>query len=163
MKKGHNFIYNYALSDRGISANQQLNALKLALTSQGTPPQLYSLNGYAEDRVCLDQQDHKWIVYIGTRGQKADSSVFDTEDDACLNLIERISDSLLMERKLKKKYNQLKDSAHSNLGSFIPPTVSCKLYCATSTKMFNKPRRHRMARRKINIFVKARNQKRGKQ
>ena len=59
MKKGHNFIYNYALSDRGISANQQLNALKLALTSQGTPPQLYSLNGYAEDRVCLDQQDHK--------------------------------------------------------------------------------------------------------
>lgn len=54
MKKGHNFIYNYALSDRGISANQQLNALKLALTSQGTPPQLYSLNGYAEDRVCLD-------------------------------------------------------------------------------------------------------------
>lgn len=106
MKKSFDSTYGDA---HGInsSASKYLVALRRALKSQDIPQNLYSLNGYAEDRVCLDNKNCKWTVYIGTRGQKADSVEFNMINEACLDIIGRVTDSVLKEKRVKEKFNKL--------------------------------------------------------
>jgi len=47
----------------------------------------YSLDGYREDAVCLQECDGKWLVYVGYRNQKDDMKEFPNIVEACLEMI----------------------------------------------------------------------------
>ncbi len=50
----------------------QLMKLKRVLDSNHIDRSMYSLNGYADERVCLEKFGDGWDVYIGERGMKYD-------------------------------------------------------------------------------------------
>ena len=51
----------------------------------------YSLDGYKEDAVCLQESDGKWIVYVGYRNQKDDLKEFPNIIEACLEMIKMLT------------------------------------------------------------------------
>lgn len=61
--------------------------LKQALDEERIDSHYYSLNGLSEEiydnRVILENENSKWLVYYFEHGEKWDVSVFDTEDEAC--------------------------------------------------------------------------------
>ena len=48
----------------------QLMKLKRVLDSNHIDRSMYSLNGYADERVCLEKFGDGWDIYIGERGMK---------------------------------------------------------------------------------------------
>lgn len=54
------------------------------------PSNHYSLGGYCDDNICLENVEGKWWVYYGFRFQKDDVKVFDTIYDAGRYMIKRL-------------------------------------------------------------------------
>ena len=54
------------------------------------PSNHYSLGGYCDDNLCLENVEGKWWVYYGFRFQKDDVKVFDTIYDAGRYMIKRL-------------------------------------------------------------------------
>ncbi len=52
---------------------------------------MFSLDGYGEDSVCLKKEGNIWEVYIGFRGQKKERVMFDNVLSACLGVIELLT------------------------------------------------------------------------
>ena len=59
------------------------------LLSESVPNRYYSLNGYGEEAICLEQTDDAWTVYNGERGQKFDEKTFDNVVEAAIEIIYR--------------------------------------------------------------------------
>ena len=54
------------------------------------PSTYYSIKGAMNDRVCLDFDDKNWIVYYIEKGQKSILGVYNSENDACLYMLEKL-------------------------------------------------------------------------
>ena len=51
----------------------------------------YSLDGRDQaDRYCLEPSDGGWAVFFAERGERNDESWFESEDEACDDLLRRI-------------------------------------------------------------------------
>ncbi len=73
---------------------EQVNICRDALNttlSAEYPSSNYSFNGYKEDAVCLQQEDDKWLVYVGYRNKKDDLKAFSNIVEACLEMIRIIT------------------------------------------------------------------------
>ena len=66
--------------------------LKQALNAKNVPAYYYNIDeiGEIDQRVCLEYIDSKWNVYYSERGKKFDLSIFDSEEEACQNLYDRL-------------------------------------------------------------------------
>ena len=82
----------------------QLMRLKRVLDSNHIDRSMYSLNGYADERVCLEKFGDGWDVYIGERGIKYDLKHYSSFNTACIRLIEELAESADEERKMKYDY-----------------------------------------------------------
>lgn len=61
-----------------------LRELRKALRLIGVPKDMHWLSdGLPSDRLCICQEDGKWIVYFSERGSRFDLKYFDTESEAC--------------------------------------------------------------------------------
>jgi hypothetical protein len=65
----------HVMSDR-ISLRADLDAL-------GIPGRLYSLDGWKDERLCLEQRNGQWMVYFVERGVERPLASFDDESGAC--------------------------------------------------------------------------------
>ena len=77
-----------------------LSVLNYTLSNCSVNECYYEINGYADDRVCLEKDGEKWIVYIGDRGRKSDITTFNNLRDACIFLLKSISTSVDQENRL---------------------------------------------------------------
>lgn len=77
-----------------FNKNEQhlIASLDKVLQANNVPRTYYSLYGYGEDTVCLQNTDRKWEVYIGQRHHKADLKSFHTLKDASKEVIKRLTD-----------------------------------------------------------------------
>ena len=58
--------------------------LRSALINKGISRSYYSLeDGLPNEKLCLDYENSKWVVYYSERGTKTGIQYFDNEDDAC--------------------------------------------------------------------------------
>ena len=59
--------------------------LKKTLKAAGIPTDLYNLDGKGRDdeRLCLVNEDSKWVVYYLERGVRTTELFFDSEEEAC--------------------------------------------------------------------------------
>lgn len=68
--------------------------LKTVLQREGIDSRFYSLHGLAgssyDDVQILEQEGSKWIVYYVERGEKSQIHLFNTENEACLFLLEKL-------------------------------------------------------------------------
>ena len=71
-----------------------IEELKKALDKEGVKPFYYSLNGITEDKdgaLILEKKGKKWMCYFYERRGKFDVKYFDTEDEACKYMLERLT------------------------------------------------------------------------
>lgn len=65
--------------------------LRAALDREGVRPSAYSLDGREpENRYVLAIRDGGWAVYFCERGREIDVEEFETEDEACSELLLRV-------------------------------------------------------------------------
>lgn len=68
--------------------------LRSALIKMGISRTYYSLDGgLPNEKLCLDYENGKWIVYYSERGIRTGIHYFDNEDDACDYLLHAIEES----------------------------------------------------------------------
>ena len=66
--------------------------LKQALKLNSVPEYYYNIDGTGEvdQKVCLENINSKWSVYYCERGKKFDECIFNSEEEACQNIYERL-------------------------------------------------------------------------
>lgn len=71
------------------------NELKQALKLSNIPEYYYNIDGIGEvdQKVCLEYINSKWHVYYSERGKKFDECIFQSEEEACQNLYDRLVNS----------------------------------------------------------------------
>ncbi len=57
--------------------------LKQELENLGVPRRVYSLNGWKDERLCLELRDNKWSIFFVERGEERDLKQFSSEAQAC--------------------------------------------------------------------------------
>lgn len=68
--------------------------LRSILINKGISRSYYSLEGgLPNEKLCLDCENGKWIVYYSERGIRTGIRYFDNENDACDYLLHAIEDS----------------------------------------------------------------------
>lgn len=67
-----------------------IKELKKALKKAKIPAEFYNLEGKGRDdeRLCLIQENSKWVVYYLERGVRTTELFFDNEEDACSYIYE---------------------------------------------------------------------------
>lgn len=70
------------------------NELRSILITKGISRSYYSLEGgLPNEKLCLDYENGKWIVYYSEHGIRTGIQYFDNEDDACDYLLHTIEQS----------------------------------------------------------------------
>jgi len=65
--------------------------LKKRLEIEGVSREIYSLEGgLPNEKLCLDFENGKWIVYYSERGCRTGIEEFISEDDACMRIYGQI-------------------------------------------------------------------------
>ena len=69
-----------------------LDELKERLKAEKIPNGWYFLEqiGNNDDKTCLEFSEGKWLVYYSERGEKLEFSSFETEAEACGELLSRM-------------------------------------------------------------------------
>jgi hypothetical protein len=72
-----------------------IEELKKALDEEGVHPVYYSLNGirgkYEDNSSILEKKGNKWMYYHYERGGKFDVRYFNTEDEACKYMFQKLT------------------------------------------------------------------------
>jgi len=69
--------------------------LRSILINKSISRSYYSLEGgLPNEKLCLDYENGKWIVYYSERGIRTGIRYFDNEDDACGYLLHAIEESV---------------------------------------------------------------------
>ncbi len=67
--------------------------LEQLLKNEKFNPNVYSLDGgLPNDRLCLSVGAGKWCVYYSERGSRFDELYFNSEDEACEELLRRLQE-----------------------------------------------------------------------
>ena len=65
--------------------------LEAIFEKEKVPKDLYSLKGgLPNESLCIGHDYGKWEVYYSERGRKSGLRTFDTEEEACLHLYEKV-------------------------------------------------------------------------
>ena len=65
------------------------------LILEGIPSNSYSIEeGIPDDKICLRKINNRWEVYFSERGEKSNTRIFHTEEEACMNMYERLKDMM---------------------------------------------------------------------
>lgn len=89
-----------------INNASYLKELKSTFDYTGVPSVYYSLEGYSEDAICIEHNDDNWIVYNGERGNRYNIKKYRNIQDACYNLILRLSESEEEYRQMRNVFAQ---------------------------------------------------------
>jgi len=68
--------------------------LKKILDERGIPKNYYNLDmkGEVDQKVCLVYEAPDWLVYYSEKGKKFDITKFKSEDDACYDVLKRLTE-----------------------------------------------------------------------
>lgn len=74
--------------------NMKKEELRSVLINKGISHSYYSLEGgLPNEKLCLDYEKSRWIVYYAEHGVRTGIQNFDNEDDACDFLLNAIAES----------------------------------------------------------------------
>ena len=89
------------------SDNIMISHLKTMIADMGLEHS-FSLGEPAEQRVCLDKNCEMWEVYLVERGNTFEKTSHEECYDACVKVLEHLSDSKQMLEKSKDEFSQVK-------------------------------------------------------
>ena len=89
-----------------ITNKQILDYLEKVLEDNGITKYYYNLDGYSDDKICMEKRDGLWLVYFGWRGKSDNINMFPDVLSASKKLIDELSEN---EEEANKLFEQLKD------------------------------------------------------
>ena len=89
-----------------LSNRLYLRVLKRTLDDVGIPSVYYSLNGYSEEAICIECNNGSWVVYNGERGNKYNINKYKNIQDACANLILRLTESVEEQEQIQSIFEK---------------------------------------------------------
>ena len=60
-----------------------ISELRFELEKLRVPRRVYSLNGWTDERLCLENRDGLWHVFFVERGEERIMGIFENEEQAC--------------------------------------------------------------------------------
>ena len=99
----------------------QLEALTNTLERFRVSQRAYTVLGDRDESVCLVSSEGKWKVYMSERGRETDCKVTDDIEEACKNLIYRMSENDEEYKQMLNHYSYEMDShleAHPSWSDF---------------------------------------------
>lgn len=78
--------------------------LKQVFDNEGILGRYYSLEGYAEEAVCMEKNNKNYIVYTGERGKKHNVSKHQNISKALLNVISDVAESYAQEERVLEEF-----------------------------------------------------------
>lgn len=76
-----------------------IEILKRALRKFRIPERYVSIGGYAEEAICLEKVESGFMVYGGERGENYNSKIHVDCEEACLDILSRLADSVEEEKE----------------------------------------------------------------
>ena len=74
-----------------VRSNTELNKILVQILEEnGVERWEYSLDGYEDERHCIEKADGNWQVYFGERGQKRRCKSFETRNGAVKEFLKRL-------------------------------------------------------------------------
>ena len=73
------------------------------LNNHGISKTDYSVNGYADDKLCLEKDASRWLIYNVDRGERFDLQRYSSIYLACLSMISKLSESEELEAAMMKE------------------------------------------------------------
>lgn len=68
-----------------------LELLRKRLANENIPENTYSLQGgLPDDRYCLEETNYGWNVYYCERGVQTELQHYESEEEACLDILARL-------------------------------------------------------------------------
>lgn len=89
-----------------VRRNNDVKRLREILQLYGVPARIYSIGSYAEESVCIDCKNGRWMVYEGERGNKYNLRAYSSPSMACDDLISRVSENSRQERQMKSAFKK---------------------------------------------------------
>ena len=79
--------------------------LRTKLRQEGIPENWYSLEnaGNRDQKICLDNQSRKWVVYYSERGAKLRLKDHNSENAACEDVYNRLTDWYESDKRRKNQ------------------------------------------------------------
>lgn len=79
--------------------------LREVLKEEKIPSSYYSLDGYSEEAVCLEETSESYNVYYAERDNRYNEMVFQTLIGACNEVIARVADSNMRKIELQNSFH----------------------------------------------------------
>lgn len=81
------------------------DSLQKVLSANKIPEAYYSLGGYSEDAVCLEETTYGYIVYNGERGNQFNKKEYQKQEvrKVAFDVISRLSESIEEERSMQSE------------------------------------------------------------
>ncbi len=73
-----------------METKKYLEALEQVMAKR-YPPNLYNIGGYQEMSVCIQSEEHNWVVYVGERGNRYEEVHCTTVLEACLEFFRKMT------------------------------------------------------------------------
>lgn len=83
-----------------------INEFMVISEKNGIPKDYISTEGYSEDRICLEEDNGKLLVYYAYRNSKKDLKEYDNIDIALLDVAERCTESEEQYRNIASEYTE---------------------------------------------------------
>ncbi|MCD8023808.1 MAG: hypothetical protein LUF30_12845 [Lachnospiraceae bacterium] len=86
---------------------QWISCLRESLHQNGIPESYYGILEYREEAICLNKAiDQTWSVYEAERGNNYNTRKYRDLYSACLDLIDRVSDSVSQRESIIKDFKR---------------------------------------------------------
>lgn len=100
--KGNN--KDFEIINQEFHDTRAKEVLKQVFDNEGIPGRYYSLEGYAEEAVCIEKNNKNYIVYTGERGNKYNVSKHSDISKSLLNLISKVTQNYEQEERVVEAF-----------------------------------------------------------
>lgn len=90
----------------------RIDCLKKVLCESNIPPHYYNVNGFCDETICLELSGKYWIVYHGERGNKYEITEHTNLNEACIDMLKRLSPDCETSEKLIDKFHNSVQNFH---------------------------------------------------
>lgn len=108
-----------------ISTQSLYGAVKRVLTEFAVPDYYYSIGEFADECVCLERSQGKWIVYDAERGQRLHLESYDSVYPAACTMFESV---VLGDKKLKAMKRRLSAELESATMGLPFKVAACRVH-----------------------------------
>lgn len=133
---------NYNLENYSKEEKKCIKVMINILDNHGISKTDYSVNGFSDDKVCLEKKRSSWLVYNGDRGRKFALNEYPSIYRACSRMICKLADSEEAEIAMQEEFRSRNKMPRSVMDTQLSPSasVACIMPMMTTDELLGEKR-----------------------